>query len=240
MFCGGLLAALAAGAPVAGTAGGAVAAALAAGASAVRGRAGAALALLGAAVALAGWAWGTVRLAATAAPRLDLPARASGVVVVNATPAPDGRGGVRARAVASRLTLAPGGPVPDGTRLLLDLDDGRSPPGLGDRLRVEGRMRPAADRDDPGWWRRWLARQGIAGRLRPDVAAPAGRRGGLEGCATAGAGGRRRGPARASRATAASWCAGWRWAAGRGCRRRRRARSATPASGTCWPSRVRT
>ena len=102
-------------------------------------------------------------------------------MVVDATPAPDGRGGVRARAVASRLTLAPGGPVPDGTRLLLDLDDGRSPPGLGDRLRVEGRMRPAADRDDPGWWRRWLARQGIAGRLRPDVAAPAGHRGGLEG-----------------------------------------------------------
>ena len=102
-------------------------------------------------------------------------------MVVDATPAPDGRGGVRARAVASGLTLASGGPVPDGTRLLLDLDDGRSPPGLGERLRVEGRMRPAADRVDPGWWRRWLARQGIAGRLRPDAAAPAGRRGGLEG-----------------------------------------------------------
>ena len=181
VFCGGLLAALAAGGPVAAAAGGAVAAALAAGGCALRGRAGAALVLLGAALALAGWAWGTVRLAATAAPALDLPARASGVVVVDATPAPDGRGGARARAVASGLTLAPGGPVPDGTRLLLDLDDGRSPPGLGDRLRVEGRMRPAADGDDPGWWRRWLARQGIAGRLRPDVAAPDGRRGGLDG-----------------------------------------------------------
>jgi competence protein ComEC len=181
LLCGGLLAALAAAAPVAGAAGAAVAAALAAGGCALRGRAGPALALLGAAVALAGWAWGTARLAATAAPRLDLPARASGAVVVDATPVPDGRGGVRARAVASGLALEPGGPVPDGTRLLLDLDDGRSPPGLGDRLRVEGRMRPAADRDDPGWWRRWLARQAIAGRLRPDVATPDGRRGGPAG-----------------------------------------------------------
>jgi competence protein ComEC len=180
-FCAGLLAALARGAPVGAAAAATALAAAAAAACAVRGRAGAALALLALAAAVAGWAWGSARLEATAAPRLELPSRASGTVVVDDAPVPDGRGGLRARAVAERLGLASGAAVPAGTRLLLDLDDASRPPALGERLRVEGRLRPAAGPTAPGWWRRWLARQGIAGRLRPASVRRDGRRGGLQG-----------------------------------------------------------
>jgi competence protein ComEC len=179
-FCGGLLAALARGAPVAAVAGAIGLAGCGAAACAARGRARPALALLGAAVALAGWAWGSARLAATAPPRLDLPARVVGWVVLDAVPVPDGYGGLRARAVVERLVLASGAPVPRGTRLLLDLDDSAGP-SLGQRVRVVGRLRPPAAADAPGWWRRWLARQGIAGRLRPASLRPDGRRGGALG-----------------------------------------------------------
>lgn len=180
-FCAGLLAALAGGAPLAAAAAATVLSAGAAAACAARGRAAPALALLALAAALAGWAWGSARLAATAPPRLDLPAHASGRVVVDTAPVPDGHGGLRARAVAERLVLDSGTPVPGGTRLLLDLDDGPGPPGLGERLRVSGRLRPAARPDAPGWWRRWLERQGIAARLRPASLRADGRRGGLRG-----------------------------------------------------------
>src|SRR5262245_42492985 len=180
-FCAGLLIALARGAPLGAVAAATALAALGAAACAGHGRASGALALLALAAALAGWAWGSARLAATAAPRLELPARASGTVVVDDAPVPDGRGGLRARAVAERLALAPGAAVPPGTRLLLDLDGAPGAPSLGERLRVEGRLRPAAGPAAPGWWRRWLARQGIAARLRPAAMRSGGRRGGLQG-----------------------------------------------------------
>ena len=44
-------------------------------------------------------------LRATAPPALDLPQSASGPIVVDAPPAPDGRGGLRARAVVERMAL---------------------------------------------------------------------------------------------------------------------------------------
>lgn len=146
-----------------------------------RGRAGAALAALAAAVLAAGLGWGAYRLAATAPPALELPQAAAGVAAVDSPPVPDGRGGRRARAVVERLLLEDGTAVPAGTRLLLDLGDDRGPPGLGDRLRVAGRLRPAAGPTAPGWWRAWLARNGIAGRIRIADARPVGRRGGLVG-----------------------------------------------------------
>jgi competence protein ComEC len=180
-FCAGLLAALARGAPVGAAAAATALAAAGAAACAIRGSAGGAVALLALTAALAGWAWGSARLAATEPPRLELPSTASGTVVVDDTPVPDGRGGLRARAVAEGLALAGGAAVPAGTRLLLDLDDASRPPALGERLRVEGRLRPAAGPTAPGWWRRWLARQGIAGRLRPATTRGEGRRGGLQG-----------------------------------------------------------
>ena len=181
VFCAGLLLALAASAPAAGAACATGLAGAAAVAAAARGRAGPALALLAVAAALAGWAWGSARLAVTAPPRLDLPQRASGTVVVDSTPVPDDWGGARARAVAERLALEDGTTVPRGTRLLLDVGDSARAPALGARLRVEGRLRPPARADAPGWWRRWLARQGIAARLRPESARPDGARGGLQG-----------------------------------------------------------
>lgn len=181
LFCAGLLAALAGGAPLAPATAVTALAGLAAAVCAARGRAGASLALLAVAVALAGWAWGTARLAATAPPALDLPAHATGWVVVDATPVPDGRGGVRARAVSDGMELETGAAVPAGTRLLLDLDRAFRPPPVGGRLRVSGRLRPPARPDAPGWWRRWVARQGIAARMRPATLRPDGARGGLAG-----------------------------------------------------------
>ncbi|MGE3141607.1 MAG: ComEC/Rec2 family competence protein [Thermoleophilia bacterium] len=138
----------------------------------------AALALLALTALLGGAAWGEARVAGTAPPALDLSAAVAGTVIVDTPPVPDARGGRRARGVVERLD----GPVvvPAGTRILLELD-GADPPRVGTRLRVEGRLRPAASGTSPGWWRRWLARQGIAGRLRPAIAVEAGSRGGAAG-----------------------------------------------------------
>jgi competence protein ComEC len=180
-FCAGLLAALALRPPLAAAAGGAGAAALAAAALVRRHRARAAVVALALALGLAGWAWGSARLAATTPPALDLPREARGTLIVEAPPAPDPHGGARARAVAEDLHLAGGGRVPRGTRLLLDLGPGDARPAVGARLRVAGELLPAAAVDAPGWWRAHLARQGIAGRIRPRSIAPAGRRGGLRG-----------------------------------------------------------
>ena len=63
----------------------------------------------------------------------------------------------------------------------MDLPDARRPPPVGTRLRVDGPLRAAARPDAPTWWRRWLERQGIAGRLRVAVVRAEGRRGGVAG-----------------------------------------------------------
>ena len=157
------------------------AAAVGAGLAAARGRAGAALALLLLAAGAAGVAWGSARYAATAAPAVEVPVRVAGTVVLDAPPRPDGFGGLRARARVDDLRTASGWRLPGRTRLLLDLAAGPGAPGLGERVRVEGWMRSAASAASPEWWRAWLARQGIAGRLRPESLEPAGRRGGLDG-----------------------------------------------------------
>ncbi len=139
----------------------------------------AALALAVVALA-AGWTWGGARLRQTAPPALHLPASARGTVEIDAPPAPDPRGGWRARVVADRLSVA-GVAVPRGARLLADLPAGRAPPPLGARLAVRARASDAAGPDAPGWWRAYLARQGIAGRLRVSAATREGQRGGLAG-----------------------------------------------------------
>ncbi len=180
-FCAGLCAPLAGiGAPAPGLAVCLVAAA-GAGLAAVRGAAAPALALLLVAAGAAGVAWGSARYAATAPPAVAVPVRVSGTVVVDAPPRPDGFGGLRARARADDLRTASGERLPGRTRLLLDLAAGPGAPALGERVRVEGWMRAPAGAASPDWWRAWLARQGIAGRLRPERMTPAGRRGGLDG-----------------------------------------------------------
>lgn len=176
-FCVGVAGSLCLTAPAAATIGVAVAAGVGALAAAGAGSARAGLGLLAAAALLAGLGWGAARIAQTAPPALDLPARASGTVAVDAPPAPDGRGGLRARARAEDL-LADGRRLAPGTRILLDLDAGAGTPPVGAVLRVEGRLRPPAGPSAPGWWRRWLERQGVAARMRPDAVREAGRRGG--------------------------------------------------------------
>ena len=145
-------------------------------------RPGPALALLLVAAGAAGVAWGSARL--------------------RGDDAPGGRGagaGERARWWSTRRRgrtgsagsgrgrgpttcgRRPGGGSPGGSRVLLDLAAGPGAPALGERVRVAGWMRSPTGAASPGWWRAWLARQGIAGRLRPERMAPAGRRGGLDG-----------------------------------------------------------
>jgi competence protein ComEC len=180
LFCAGVVSPLATPAPVGPALAIGVATALGAGASALAGRAGAALALLAVTALAVGMGWGGVRLAATAPPDLDLPTPVRGTVIVDTPPVAAPLCGLRARAVVERLA-AEHGAVPPGTRLLLDLPGGETRPPVGTRLRVAGPVRAAARPDAPGWWRRWLERQGIAGRLRVAVVRPEGRRGGLAG-----------------------------------------------------------
>ena len=181
-FCLGLASANRVGVPVAAAVLAGVAAALGAALAARAGSPGASLVLLAAATLIVGAAWGTARIAATAAPDLDLPTVARGTVVLDTPMVPDGRGGARARALVEHLDPRDGPDVPPGTRLLLDLDDvGEAPPPVGTRLRVEGRLAPALSPGSPSWWRSWLARQGVAARLRPERSTAVGRRGGLRG-----------------------------------------------------------
>ncbi len=139
-----------------------------------------ALAALALVALAAGASWGGARVAATAPPRLDLPAQVQGTVAVDGPAARTERGTWRARAVAERLRTPDGNAVVPGTRILLELR-ARARPEPGRVLRVRGRLRPAVGRDAPGWWRRYLARQAIAARMRPAAALPAGWRGGLAG-----------------------------------------------------------
>jgi competence protein ComEC len=145
----------------------------------LRGGAAAALTALVGTAALAGLAWGTARLEATDPPRLALPAAAAGGVIVEEAAEVGGRQR-SVRAVAASLA-AGGRLVPEGTRVLLLLprDGPAAPPGT--RLRVTGRLVPAAERRSPGWWRRYLERQGVAARLAARSARADGRRGGVAG-----------------------------------------------------------
>ncbi|HET6691455.1 MAG TPA: ComEC/Rec2 family competence protein, partial [Miltoncostaeaceae bacterium] len=180
-FCAGLCAPLIGiGSPGAGLVACAAAAA-GAGVAGARRRAAWALALLVVAAGAAGVAWGAMRYVATTPPALEVPLRVSGTVVIDAPPRPDGFGGLRARARVDDLRAAPGRRLPGRLRVLLDLPAGPGAPGLGERVRVSGWMRAPASAASPDWWRAWLERQGIAGRLRPETLAPAGRRGGLDG-----------------------------------------------------------
>ena len=68
-----------------------------------------------------------------------------------------------------------------GDRLLVTLGPGSPSLAVGAILAVRGRLRPAASATAPEWWRRALAREGIAGRFDGTVETVVGRRGGLAG-----------------------------------------------------------
>lgn len=146
-----------------------------------RGGATRALALVAATLAVTGWGWGGVRLAATSPPSLDLPVAVTGTVEVDGPPQHAARG-TQVRVRTRDLTGAGGRPVPAGTRLIAALaSDGLEGLEPGRVLNVTGRLAAAADARSPGWWRSHLARNAIAGRLEVSSMSPAGRRGGLRG-----------------------------------------------------------
>ncbi len=143
-----------------------------------RGRPGVVVALLAVGCVGSGAAWSAVRVEATTPAPVRTSGWATGMVTVTGTPA-IGPHGVR---VAVQVTRMGGKAAPaPGTRLLLDLPPGASPPPVGVVARVEGRIAPASRTGSPPWWTAWLRRQGIAGRLRADGWRGVGWRGGPQG-----------------------------------------------------------
>lgn len=128
---------------------------------------------------LAGWGWGTVRVVRSAPVVLDLPAAALGTVDVDTAPQAV-RGGVRVRLHAVDLRVA-GQAVRPGTRFFADFAEPTVALGPGRRLRVTARALDAAGATAPGWWRAYLKRNLIAGRLRMARVEAAGVRAGVFG-----------------------------------------------------------
>jgi competence protein ComEC len=145
----------------------------------MRGGARLALAAVAALVVVGAWTWSGARLQATAAPEVGGARTVQGTVVVETHPVPGRDGRARVRVRAESLAGA-GEAVPRGARLLAWVEFG---PGLGwgDVVRVRGRLGPAAGREAPSWWRRYLKRQRISGRLTVRHAEVVGRRRGLAG-----------------------------------------------------------
>jgi len=154
---------------MAGSAGGVVLAALALLAAVVglaavrRARPGAATLLMLVASLLGGWTWGAARVQATAPEPVTRAGAVEGLVAVTGFPTRGARG-VRVPVQVERLS-GPRAPRP-GTRLILDLPHGARTPPIGAVVRLSGSVGPAAGATAPSWWRAWLARQRIAGRLR--------------------------------------------------------------------------
>jgi len=144
----------------------------------LRARPGAAALLMVVASLLGGWTWGAARVHATAPEPVTHAGAAAGLVAVTGFPT-RGAHGVRVPVQVERLS-GPRAPRP-GTRLILDLADGARTPPIGAVVRVSGSVGPAAGATAPSWWRAWLARQRIAGRLRASRWSPAGWRGGAAG-----------------------------------------------------------
>ncbi len=141
-----------------------------------RGDSNAAFWLLAAALVVAGWGWGSARLSATTPP-VAATQSVVGVVDVDTQPQQTTRG-LRVRVLVVALAA---GHVPPGSRLLADLPQHAPRVRLGMRLRVTGRLVPAATARSPGWWRAYLERSTITGRLDLHAVQVIGARGGLAG-----------------------------------------------------------
>ncbi len=181
LFCAGLALALAVSPPQPATTLVCLGAATGAGLAAGLRRPAVCLGLLCAVAILVGGVWGSARIVATEPASLDLPTLVQGRVTLDAPMVPATHGGWRGRTVVESLAARDGPAIPPGTRLILDLAGSGPPPAVGTHLSVNGRLRPAYGPDSPSWWRSWLARQGIAARLRPRTVRADGRRGGLLG-----------------------------------------------------------
>ena len=135
-------------------------------------------ALLAAALALAGWWWGSVRLGAldrsSLAPEIGRAARA---LVIVTGPSRRGTFALRVPAEVRRF-----GPLALRERVLLQLPLGRAPP-QGAELDLVGQLKAPRSASDGFDERAWLRRQGIHAVLQADRWTIVGRRGGLGGAA---------------------------------------------------------
>ncbi len=125
-----------------------------------------------------GLGWGAARGSALRPIPVETSRSVSGALVtIDRPPSHDRRGRWRALVVANRVVgLRP------GARLLVDLPGGVNvPPRPGMRLRVDGVLRPPTDARSPDWWAAYLARLGVAGRIRAQQVTEVGHRGGLAG-----------------------------------------------------------
>lgn len=128
---------------------------------------------------LVGLGWGCARMDATRVQPVAQSAAADIRGIVETTPvAVGGRMRVRVRVVG--VALAPSD-LTAGSRLLVEYTNPRLGLRPGNLVRCTGTARPAASRDDPGWWRRYLERQMIGATLRAQSVVAVGRRGGVLG-----------------------------------------------------------
>ena len=188
-----------------------------------------ALVAAAAALALGGWAWGSVRLAMIDRSALaPLVGTAERSVVEVEEPPREGSFELRMRALVVRWGSArPHEPV------LLELPLGRAPP-QGARLSVLGQLRAPRGPSNGFDERAWLLRHGIHAVLRADSWRIVGERGGLGGVADRLHRWLGRAPARASAASAAPCSRVSCSARSRDCRRACSRTSARAVCTTCW------
>lgn len=144
-----------------------------------RGRAGAAVVAGVMSLLLLGLGWGTARLAATTTIALHDAQTVEIEAIVETTAVPVGE--VMRERVRVVRALMPTGALPVGTRLFAEMSGDADVPAPGSVLRLVGVVRPASRLGDPGWWRRYLARQMVAGAIRVRRVDVVGRRGGIAG-----------------------------------------------------------
>ena len=144
-----------------------------------RGRTGIAVAAGVVSLVLLGLGWGSARLGATTTVALSDVRTVEVEVLVETTGVP--AGDVVRQRVRVMRTLVPAAAVPTGTRLFAELSRNDVAPATGSLVRLVGSVRPAARFGDPGWWRRYLARQAVAGAVRVRRLEVIGRRGGIAG-----------------------------------------------------------
>ncbi len=136
------------------------------------------LAVMMAVLAVASMAWSSTRSAQTEPIVVTERRDVVGIVDVDSLPTTSAVGrSLRVRVV----TLGRNGP-PAGSRLIARLPTNNTTPiRWGQRLRVAGAVAPATVAGSPSWWRRYLARNAIAGRLRLRTLHVVGARGGVVG-----------------------------------------------------------
>lgn len=138
------------------------------------------LALLGltGAVFAGGWVWGTGRMHQTAAQPLRATGILEAVAVVDAVPRRRPAGGWRVMVRVSSARRAQDTRI-TGARLVVWVRG--AAPRTGDVVLVRGTLRPAAHDGSPGWWLRYLQRQGVSASVATGRLPVLGRRGGVPG-----------------------------------------------------------